>query len=70
MEDDMAKIQVTGSGCTVTLSEPDEDGEYGWVAGCGGRSESVQAMGDTVADAEVHTDIQCPWVNGILPSGS
>lgn len=55
----MALIQITGERCSVILADPDEDGEYGWIAACGAQSESVQAIGDTIQDAEIHVDIRC-----------
>ena len=53
----MASIQVSNGAVTVTLTEPDEDGDYGWTCSCGGRSESVQVIGDAIAHAESHVDI-------------
>lgn len=50
-------------GRTVRLSEPDEDGEYGWDCQACGTNEDdhgYQAVGDTIANAEVHLDHRCP----------
>lgn len=54
----MASIQVTGThGVVVTLTGPDDDGDYGWTCnGCLARYH-VQPIADAIADAEVHVDI-------------
>ncbi len=56
----MAKIKVEGDRCTVTLSKPDEDGDYGWTAGCGAEADAYRPLDEAVGYAEVHVDFQCP----------
>lgn len=58
----MAKIQVTGKYCTVTLSEPDEDGEYDWMAWCGEAADAIRPLDEAVGHAEMHVD--APWTSG------
>jgi hypothetical protein len=54
----MATVQINGNYCTVTLDEPDEDGEYTWTAACGATSgdRGAQPMEDAVNEAESHAD--------------
>lgn len=52
----MADIIIQGRHCRVVLSEPDEDGDYGWTADCGATAESVQPLEDTIDHAERHAD--------------
>jgi len=56
----MARIVVDSDVCTVTLTEPDEDGDYGWTARCGETSDAARPIDEAIAEAEVHVDIQCP----------
>lgn len=61
----MAKIMVKGPGCRVTLGEPDKDGDYRWAGQCGRTGDARRPIDEAVADAEVHTDIQCLWIRGV-----
>lgn len=54
------RIKVEGDHCTVTLSEPDEDGDYYWIAECDAVAEFIQPIEDAIANAEVHIEYQCP----------
>lgn len=59
----MATITITPEDgraySSVTLSEPDEDGEYTWTCTCGTTSDRWEDTADAVASAEVHVDFQC-----------
>ena len=52
----MAKIQAVGAHCVATLTEPDGDGDYGWMAPCGAASTEVRPMDEAIAHAEIHVD--------------
>jgi hypothetical protein len=52
----MAKLIVQGTHCTATMTEPDEDGDYGWTAPCGAGSTEVRPMDEAIAHAEIHAD--------------
>jgi hypothetical protein len=66
----MAKIQVTGeSSCVVTLSEPDEEGDYSWTSGCAETQDAYRPLDETINDAIVHVDIQCRWAGGRPEAG-
>lgn len=58
----MASIQVHGKASTVTLSEPDEDGDHHWSCICGAQAEDCRPIADAIAHAEIHVDIQCPLI--------
>jgi hypothetical protein len=49
-------------GRQVRISEPDEDGDYGWDCEACGASESdhgYQPIGDTIEHARGHLDHRC-----------
>jgi hypothetical protein len=53
----MATIIIQGKYCRATLTEPDEDGEYNFLAACGRDSGwGVQPIGDMIMAAEMHVD--------------
>jgi hypothetical protein len=53
----MAIIQVSNFPVTVTLTRPDDDGDYGWTCTCGGSAESFQPIVDAIEHAGAHVDI-------------
>lgn len=58
----MAILVQAEDGRTVRLSEPDEDGEYGWdCLACGADQDDhgFQPIGDTIANAEGHLAHRC-----------
>lgn len=63
----MALIRIIPDGPPLysgaVLTEPDEDGDYGWSCACGASSETDgsgnQPIGDAVSNAEIHVDDQC-----------
>jgi hypothetical protein len=55
----MAQILVRSAVCEVNLLEPDEDGDYRWLAACGAEGDAYRPLDEAVADAENHVDIQC-----------
>jgi hypothetical protein len=59
----MTKIRVEGDTATVTLSEPDDDGEYLWSCECGSESDRWETTADAIASAEVHLEHHCPGAN-------
>lgn len=58
----MAEIKVLGKNCQVTLSEPDEDGDYSWTAQCGEVADAFRPIDEAIANAENHVD--CAWTVG------
>jgi hypothetical protein len=52
----MAKIQAVGPHCVATLTEPDDDGDYGWTAPCGRTSMEPRPVDEAIAHAEMHAD--------------
>ena len=56
----MAMIQIINAehGAAVQLSEPDEDGDYGWRCTCGVFDDDYRPVDEAIAHAEVHVDIQ------------
>jgi hypothetical protein len=52
----MAKIVILGTHCRAVLTEPDKDGEHGYVAACGGTEGDWgrQPMEDMVQAADNH----------------
>lgn len=56
----MARIIVKSGICTVDLTDPDSDGDYGWFAECGEASDTVRPIDEAIANAETHVDISCP----------
>jgi hypothetical protein len=61
----MAIVTITSSldpAISAVLTEPDEDGEYGWVClACRAReaSHGYQPMEDAISNAEVHVENRC-----------
>lgn len=53
----MASIQISSNAATVTLTPPDEDGDYGWTCSACLMRYEVQPLADAIEDAEVHVDI-------------
>jgi hypothetical protein len=54
----MAKIVILGQDCRATLTEPDEDGDYGYEATCGATEGDwgYQPIGEMISAAENHVD--------------
>lgn len=57
----MATIIIQGEYCKATLTEPDDEGDVGYVAECGATSEDWgnQPIGDMIEAAGNHVD--SPW---------
>lgn len=57
----MAKIMVEGDFGTVTLSEPDEDGDYSWTCSCGlHKASEYRPLDEAISSAEMHVDYGTP----------
>lgn len=52
-------ILVAAVWATVTLSGPDDDGNYGWYCSCAERDYDMRPIADAIAAAEVHLTHQC-----------
>jgi hypothetical protein len=53
----MARIVILGQHCRAELTEPDEDGEYNFLAACGRDSGwGVQPIEDMIQAAQMHVD--------------
>jgi hypothetical protein len=54
----VAKIVILGRDCRAELTEPDEDGDYGYEAACGATMGDwgPQEIGATIQAAELHVD--------------
>ncbi len=58
----MATIVVHGNRCRAVFIEPDEDGDYAWVADCGylsAKDRGYQPIGDALQGAAGHVDDSC-----------
>lgn len=56
----MAKIKVEGDYGTVTLSEPDEDGDYVWTCTCGVKLTDYRPIDEAIDSAEAHVGYGAP----------
>jgi hypothetical protein len=62
----MAMVTITSRldpAISAVLTEPDEDGEYGWVClACRATQlkSGYQPMEDAISNAEVHVENRCP----------